>query len=146
MTDILSPYIIAAVCGWVVAQLLKYVINSIRKGGLKNPRQLYLSGGMPSAHSATVTALAVVIAVKDGLASPLFALALTFAAVVIYDAMMVRRSSGEQGKALTALLKEQKSVVPLPRVAKGHTPVEVMVGIALGVAIGLAVCWLLLVK
>lgn len=140
--EIVSPYIIAAVSGWVIAQGIKYLIASLRRGDLANPRRLYLSGGMPSAHSATVTALVTVIAMKDSVASPLFALAITFAAVVVYDAMMVRRSSGEQGSSLTDLIKEQKSKVRLPRVAKGHTPVEVLVGIALGVVVGVVVGWL----
>lgn len=137
--EVLSPYLIAAVSGWVIAQLLKYGIGSVRKGSLKNPRQLYFSGGMPSAHSATVTALTVIIGLKDGWGSPLFVLALTFASVVVYDAVMVRRSSGEQGESLTALIKEQKSKVRLPRVAKGHTPIEVFAGIVLGIGIALVV-------
>jgi acid phosphatase family membrane protein YuiD len=69
----------------------------------------------------------------------LFGLALVFACVVLYDAMMVRRSSGEQGIALTALMKEQKSKVPLPRVALGHTPLEVTVGTLIGFLVGVVV-------
>ncbi len=56
--------------------------------------------------------------------------------------MMVRRSSGEQGESLTALIKEQKSKVRLPRVARGHTPPEVFVGALLGVLIGTVVALL----
>jgi len=94
---------------------------------------------MPSAHSATVVALLVVIAAKDGLDSGLFGLAALMSAIVMYDAVMVRRSSGEQGASLTALIKEQKSKVRLPRVAKGHTPKEVVIGALVGWAIGLIV-------
>jgi hypothetical protein len=57
----------------------------------------------------------------------------------MYDAIMVRRSSGEQGAAIHQLIKEQKSSVPLPRAAKGHTPVEVAVGALLGLIIGVVV-------
>lgn len=137
--EILSPYIIAAISGWIFAQLIKYVIASVRKGDPASPRRLYLSGGMPSAHSATVTALTLLIGLKDGWGSPLFAVSLTFASVVIYDAIMVRRSSGEQGESLTALIKEQKSNVRLPHVSKGHSPIEVLAGMILGMIIATAV-------
>ena len=141
--DILSPYIIAAGAGWATAQLTKYVVASVQAKGLASVRQLYLSGHMPSAHSATTVALLVVVGLRDGLGSGLFGLALVFTAVVLYDAMMVRRSSGEQGVALTALIKEQKSKVPLPRVAIGHTPTEVAAGSLLGAAIGVMVYFML---
>lgn len=139
MEFFLSPYIIAAAAAWVVAQGLKYIISSIEGRKLHSLRQLYLSGSMPSAHTATVISLLVVIGLKDGTGSALFGLALLFAAVVMYDAVMVRRSSGEQGKALTTLIKELKSDVYLPRVAKGHTPMEVVGGTGVGLAVGLVV-------
>jgi len=135
--EILSPYIIAGVAGWVLSQLSKYVVASFKVGKLASVRQLYLSGHMPSAHSATVIAVLVVIGLKDGIGSGLFGLALVFASVVLYDAMMVRRSSGEQGVAITGLIKETKSKVPLPRVAIGHTPLEVAVGSLLGCIVGI---------
>lgn len=141
--EFISPYIIAAGLGWIVAQLSKYVIASVKHGGLASYRQLYLSGHMPSAHSATTVALLTVIAVTDGVQSDIFAVAFLFTCVVLYDAMMVRRSSGEQGVALTALIKEQKSEVPFPRVAIGHTPLEVAVGSLLGLLVGLGVVFIL---
>jgi acid phosphatase family membrane protein YuiD len=140
--ELLSPYIIAAIAGWVVAQSLKYIIQSIRGRSFKSLRQLYLSGSMPSAHSATVMAVLIVIGFKDGFGSAVFGVAALIAGVVMYDALMVRRSSGEQGQALTALIKEQKSKVRLPRVAKGHTPFEVLGGVVVGVLVGISVCFL----
>ena len=103
--EILSPYIIAVIAAWLIAQGVKYLIIAIKNRNFNHLRQLYLSGNMPSAHSATVTALTVVIAFKDGISSGLFGLSLLFAAIVMYDAMMVRRSSGEQGLAIQALIK-----------------------------------------
>ncbi|UTX51250.1 divergent PAP2 family protein [Candidatus Saccharibacteria bacterium TM7i] len=135
---IFSPYIIAGILGWVVAQTAKYLIISAKRGRFVSPRQLYGSGNMPSAHSATVVGVLTVIGLIDGITSGLFGLALVFASVVLYDAVMVRRSSGEQGASLTALIKEQKSAVRLPRVAKGHTPLEVAVGAFVGVLVGMA--------
>lgn len=133
--DVVSPYIVAGIAGWVVAQGLKYVIVSIRKGKWALPRQLYFSGSMPSAHSATTVAVLTIIGLKDGIESGLFGLALVFTGVVLYDAMMLRRSSGEQGVALTELIKEQGSEIKLPRVAKGHTLLEVFVGVVLGLVV-----------
>ena len=136
---ILSPYLLSIAIAWCVAQGAKYVVMAIRDRSLKGVRQLYLSGNMPSAHSASVVALVTVIALKDGVQSGLFGLAALFAAIVMYDAVMVRRSSGEQGRALTQLIHEHKSTIALPRVAKGHTPVEVIAGALLGILIGLVV-------
>lgn len=132
-------YIVAAIAAWLAAQGLKYIIASFEGKRVSSARQLYLSGGMPSAHSATTVALVVAIGGIEGVNSSVFAVALLMSAVVMYDAIMVRRSSGEQGESLTALIKEQGSRVRLPRVAKGHTPIEVLAGAALGTIIGVVV-------
>lgn len=137
--EIFSPYIVAVIAAWLIAQGAKYFLIAIQRRSFDHIRQLYLSGNMPSAHSAAVMALAMVIGLRDGFGTGIFALATLFAMIVMYDAVMVRRSSGEQGTAIQQLIKEQKSQVPLPRAAKGHSPVEVLAGGALGVAIGLVV-------
>jgi len=131
-----SPYLIAVIAGWVVAQGAKYLLVVVKQRSWSGVRQLYLSGNMPSAHSATALALVTVVALKDGMQSGLFAVAALLAGIVMYDAVMVRRSSGEQGEAIQFLIKEQKSSVKLPRAAKGHTPVEVAVGAFVGIVIG----------
>jgi len=136
---LLSPYLLAIVAAWLIAQGAKYLLVAVKQRSFDHYRQLYLSGNMPSAHSATAIALVVVVALRDGIGSGLFAVAGLLAAIVMYDAMMVRRSSGEQGIAIQRLIKEQKSSVPLPRAAKGHTPVEVAAGALLGAVIGLVV-------
>lgn len=137
--ELLSPYIIAIIIAWLVAQGAKYLIIAVRQRNFDHFRQLYLSGNMPSAHSATVMALLMMVALRDGVSSGIFAVAALFAAIVMYDAVMVRRSAGEQGIAIQQLIKEQRSKVALPRAARGHTPVEVAVGAALGVFIGIVV-------
>lgn len=140
MIPLISPYLIAAIGAWVVAQGLKYVLSSIKARNLSSSkRQLYLSGGMPSAHSATVISLLVVIGLAEGIDTAIFGFAALFSAIVMYDAVMVRRSSGEQGAAVIALIREQKSKVPLPRAAKGHSPIEVLVGALIGAIVGLVV-------
>lgn len=135
----LSVYLIAIAAAWIVAQGAKYVVKAVREKSLRHVRQLYLSGSMPSAHSASVVALLVVVAAFDGVNSAVFAVAALFAAIVMYDAVMVRRSSGEQGVALRELLLEQKSKVLVPRVAKGHTPLEVAIGALVGLVVALVV-------
>ena len=129
-------YIIAIAAAWVVAQCLKHLVRLIghnRRVFSNNPRStLLLSGGMPSAHSASVTALTVMIGLVDGTDGGLFALSLLFSCVVVYDAVMVRFSSGQQGDLLNQLLKEVKSRLGLVRVAHGHTLFEVLAGVLLG--------------
>jgi acid phosphatase family membrane protein YuiD len=137
--ELLSPYLIAIVAAWLISQGAKYLFVAVKQRSFDHYRQLYLSGNMPSAHSASVIALVMVIALRDGTSSGLFAVAALFAAIVMYDAVMVRRSSGEQGIAVQRLIKEQKSSVPLPRAAKGHTPLEVAVGAILGAVVGVVV-------
>lgn len=139
MTDLISPYIIAALVAWAVAQGLKYVFTVLKSKQISTFRQLYLSGGMPSAHSATVVALLVVVGLRDGTGSALFGIAALLAAIVMYDAVMVRRSVGEQGTVIASLIDEIKSKVVKPRAAKGHRPLEVAVGALLGGLIGLVV-------
>jgi acid phosphatase family membrane protein YuiD len=137
--ELFSPYIIAVIAAWLIAQGAKYFLVAVRQHRFDHIRQLYLSGNMPSAHTATVAALVAVIGLRDGFGSGLFGLAALFAGIVMYDALMVRRSSGEQGIAIQQLIKEQGSKVALPRAAKGHKPLEVVVGALLGGVIGLVV-------
>lgn len=136
----LSPYLIAILAAWIVAQGMKYILVALKNRNFDHIRQLYLSGNMPSAHSASTVALASMVGLRDGVDSALFAVAALFAAIVMYDAIMVRRSVGEQGLAVQALIRlaNDKAMV-LPRAARGHTPLEVLVGALLGIAIGIVV-------
>lgn len=139
LTDIFSPYIITIFITWFGAHVIKYVISLSKREKKGLIAHLFMSGGMPSSHSATAVALMTVIGLRDGVGSGLFGIAALFAMIVMYDAMKVRRSAGEQGVAIHQLIKEQKSGVKLPRVANGHTPTEVVGGAVLGAIIGLVV-------
>jgi len=134
--DFISPYLITICIAWFGAHVIKYIVKFIKKENRGFRSQLFASGGMPSSHSATVVSIMTIIGFRDGIGSGLFGLAAMLALIVTYDAMKVRRSSGEQGVAITELIKEQKSVVKIPRVAKGHTPLEVVFGALLGLLIG----------
>lgn len=137
--DIVSPYLIAIVAAWLLAHVVKYAIAASKGIQVDVTHQLFISGGMPSSHAATSVAIWTVIALKDGVASGLFGLATFVVLVVCYDAVKVRRSSGEQGEAIAGLIKESNSKVRIPRAAKGHTPVEVVAGAVFGAVIGLVV-------
>jgi acid phosphatase family membrane protein YuiD len=134
-----SAYLLVIALGWIVAQGLKYVFAVIKTKRIGNFRQFYTSGNMPSSHSACVVGLATVVGLQDGFDSALFGIAFLFASIVMYDAVMVRRSSGEQGLAIQQLIKLGKSNIVLPRAAKGHTPAEVLIGALLGIILGLIV-------
>lgn len=138
-----SAYFIAAGLAWLTAQGLKYLLNS-SSVGTHRVRLLYQSGNMPSAHTATMTALTTVVGVYDGLDSGLFAVAAVMTMMTAYDAMMARRSAGEQGLALRKLLaKSPFAKDPMPYQALGHKPLEVAAGGLLGVTIGAIVAILI---
>ncbi len=137
-----SAYFIAAGSAWLAAQGIKYALQARKNKTFKGVKALYLSGNMPSAHTATMTALTTVVAMRDGLESGLFAVTATLTAVVAYDAMMARRAAGEQGLALHKLLaKSPFAKDPLPYSALGHKPLEVAVGALLGCLIGICVAF-----
>ncbi len=129
-----------AVAANVVAQLVKILIDYAfnRRWDL---RRLLDTGGMPSTHSATVSALAISVAFAQGWDSPLFAVAAIFALVVMYDATGIRRHAGQQAEILNQLVAElqhmlQKgpSGVPLKELL-GHSFIEVLVGALLGILV-----------
>lgn len=129
-------YLLAPVLGFMAAQIIKYLRAS---RGDKNWKQFFRSGSMPSSHTAVVIALATVVYAHAGF-SELFAVVAVLAMITVYDALVARRSIGEQGTALVRLIEKSPFAKdPLPRVALGHKPKEVMVGAGLGMAIGIAV-------
>lgn len=134
-------YLVAAAAAWFTAQLLKYVFGSLKNGMWFDSSVVLHSGNMPSVHTATVVSLASIIGIVNGFDSALFALAFLFAAVVAYDAMGVRRSSGEQGQVIKQAIKDKAIKAKVPYVALGHTKLEVAVGAILGLAVGIFVAF-----
>ena len=133
---------VALMC-WVSAQVCKTVFHYIRTKKLRLER-LAGSGGMPSAHSATVSSLASAVVKTEGLRSANFAIAFMFAFIVMYDASGVRRAAGEQAKILNHLindLSERKPVYWKKNLKEliGHTPLEVIAGALIGILIVLIV-------
>lgn len=135
--------LVVPVIAWVISQGLKQVFHLMGRNrrvfsGDTNPKIL-LSGGMPSAHSAIVVSMAVFLGLQDGLNSPVFGLSVWLSIIVMYDAMMVRYSSGMQGEALNRLIVEQGSKLKKLRVAHGHTPLEVLAGALIGAVVAIVV-------
>jgi acid phosphatase family membrane protein YuiD len=133
-------YLLPAILAWTIAQVTKVAYISFRQRRL-NLRVLAEMGGMPSSHSAIVMGLTTAIGRINGVGSPLFALALIFSFVVMYDAAGVRRAAGRQAAVLNRLVEDMVSMRGLReerlRELLGHTPFEVVVGAALGILVGL---------
>lgn len=140
---LLSNYpLVCAVLGWCIAQVLKVFTNLVHSRKL-DLKKMFASGGMPSSHSATVSALTIACAVKYGFASAELAISFVLAAVVMRDASGVRWETGEQAKLINKMMKEIFSGKPEEvdtglKELVGHTPFQVTVGAILGVVIALA--------
>ncbi|KAJ7957599.1 Acid phosphatase/vanadium-dependent haloperoxidase-related protein [Quillaja saponaria] len=129
--------LISAVVAFAIAQFIKF-FTTWYKEKRWDLKQLVGSGGMPSSHSATVTALAASIGFQEGLGGPLFATALILACIVMYDATGVRLQAGRQAEVLNQIVYELPAEHPLAesrplRELLGHTPLQVIVGGLLGI-------------
>ena len=128
--------------GWMAAQLFKLIRNLIQT---KKVDFTYFvsTGGMPSAHSALVCALATSVGLAEGFGSTIFAVALAFAGVVMFDAQGVRRAAGLQAKLMNQIIQElfREHHLSQTKLAEllGHTRLEVFFGLLLGVVCALAV-------
>lgn len=130
----------ASVVAWLVAQLLKTIRALVATHKL-NLSYLAASGGMPSSHSALVTALATSVARVDGLESPAFAIAAILAGVVMYDAAGVRLAVSKQARILNLMLDDffNERGINEKRLHEliGHTPVQVFAGALIGIIFGI---------
>lgn len=133
-------YIIVPLAVWFFIQLFKVIWDLVVTHKF-NFKRILGAGGMPSSHSAVVTSLASMIGKTNGVTSPIFALSVIFAFVVMYDAAGVRRAAGKQAKLLNKLIEtpgltnlqvQEKLVEVL-----GHTPTQVIVGAIIGVIVGI---------
>lgn len=121
---------------WFVVQCMKVIFELIRYKKL-NLKRMIGSGGMPSSHSALVCSLATSIGITEGLDSPIFALSVALALIVMYDAAGVRRAAGKQAKILNQLIEsEGKNINVHEKLTEllGHTPLQVYVGAIIGIA------------
>ncbi|MBD5545770.1 MAG: divergent PAP2 family protein [Lachnospiraceae bacterium] len=140
-----NKILISAVTGWFTAQVLKTIIHLIISRHFSAER-LIGSGGMPSSHSSTVCALAAATCIEYGLNSYEFAIATTFAIVVMYDAMGVRRETGKQAIILNEMINlftDMGNSLKTPKEKLkefvGHTPLQVLMGAILGILIAMLI-------
>jgi acid phosphatase family membrane protein YuiD len=133
--------LLATLLGWIIAQGLKVLLGVVRERRF-DFRWFVGTGGMPSAHSAGVSALATAVGMTEGIEAPLFAVALIFALVTMFDAHGVRRAAGQQAGLLNAIIDDIYWKRPIAderlRELIGHTPIEVFVGSAIGILLAVA--------
>ncbi len=131
-------YFVIPLFSWLMAQVVKIVIEGTRRRDW-DWRYIYRSGGMPSAHTTIIVSLCTVLAYRLGTTSPEFGIACILAAIVMYDAVNVRHAVGEHAMALRAILPAvfKKSVPPemIIHQSNGHTPLEVLSGLIIGVVV-----------
>ena len=148
-----NPCFVAPALGWLIAQVSKTIIYIILNRDFR-PERLVGSGGMPSSHSSTVCARATATACKYGFGGFYFPMSMFFAFIVMYDAMGVRRETGEQAKVLNEMMNQWREMgrsltsrKPMENFKEfvGHTPLQVTIGAILGIVIGLITCRSLLV-
>ena len=131
-----NQVLVSACLGWVVAQVLKTIIDVALNKSF-TPERLVGSGGMPSSHSSTVCALVV--------GSFEFAVSFVLAAVVMYDAIGVRQETGKQAKLLNMIMEQNILKMDNEHFQQrlkefvGHTPLQVFAGAILGIGIALLV-------
>lgn len=129
--------ILATIVAWVFTQSVKVLLGVIRERRF-NFRWFVGSGGMPSSHAALASCMATSIGIIQGFDSGLFAVALAFAVVTMFDAQGVRRQSGQQAEALNRLLDDLYAHrgIKAERLKElfGHNPNEVLAGALIGIA------------
>ena len=128
--------LLISLAAWGTAQVLKAIIASVRDKRL-NLSYLLSMGGMPSAHATLVCALAASVGLIHGMSSPVFAIAVILAAIVMYDAAGLRQEISIQAAILNRMINELFHGKPAfeqnLRELIGHTKVEVIAGAALGI-------------
>lgn len=131
--------LVNSLLAWAAAQIIKVILYAAVHRQI-NIRRLFGDGGMPSGHSATVTAMATTAALEYGLESPIFAITAIFGIVVMHDAMGVRREAGKHAEVLNNLMASLSKDAPPEEVLKeflGHTPLQVCFGALLGFGVAL---------
>lgn len=128
---ILIPFITV-----VIAQVIKFTIESSKSKKFNWERLLNGNGGMPSSHVSFTFSLAISIGLGEGFTNPLFAVAIIFACIVAYDAMGLRMESGKQAVAINLLVesiskKGNKQSIKHLKEELGHQPLEVLMGVIL---------------
>ncbi|HOZ38010.1 MAG TPA: divergent PAP2 family protein [Anaerolineaceae bacterium] len=144
-----NPVGVSTMLGWILGQLIKVPVEYLRHKRW-NWTLLLSAGGMPSSHSALMTAVATSIGLNAGWGSPIFALALAVTAIIVYDATGVRRQAGFHAERINQIVRElfqlkklEEEEVSYLREIIGHTPGEAIAGVFFGVSIAILVQWVM---
>lgn len=125
-------YAVTPFLAWFVAGVYKFAINSVRAGQLAFGLVGY--GGLPSNHSAIVSSMAALIALREGIGHPAFGVAVTLAFVVMLDANSLRQQVGRQARAINKLAAKADAHEQL-RERMGHSRLEIAAGIVVGIGV-----------
>ena len=140
-----NPVLIPAVIAWTIAQVGKVPIEYIQTRRW-NWALLFQAGGMPSSHSALVTATAHAAGLHYGFNSGVFAVACVLTIVVMYDATGIRRQAGKHAEIINAMINDLASGHPLKeeqlREVLGHTPMQAFSGFVLGIVVAQLSYWM----
>jgi len=138
-----NKILIIALITWILNQGVKLIIFYFTEKKW-DIRRFIGAGGMPSTRSALSICVATTIGIKEGWDSPLFALAITIAFIIMTDAAGVRRETGEQAKVLNKIILEFFNEIKLKdkrlKELIGHTPFEVIVGAFIGIIMAWILC------
>lgn len=139
--------LLAFTLGWFMAQAAKLITGLVQKGKKFTFSDFlyyaFKSGGMPSGHTASFTALTLLIGLIYGFDTPVFMLALCTTIIFVYDAVNVRYAVGEHGKLLNEIAESDNNPLTKPqKIVEGHTIPQVIVGAILGIAIAVTIFWL----
>lgn len=126
-------YAITPFLAWLIAGILKFIINSIKTKQLAF--RLIGYGGLPSNHSAIVSSTTMLIALKEGVGHPAFGVAITLAFIVVLDANSLRREVGKHAAAINQLMMPVDSLHTKLRERMGHTRLEIAAGILVGIGV-----------
>jgi len=144
-----NPVGVSTMLGWILGQLIKVPVEFLRHKRW-DWTLLLSAGGMPSSHSALMTAVTTSIGLNAGWGSPVFALALAITAIVVYDATGVRRQAGFHAERINQIIRElfqlkklEEDEVSYLREIIGHTPGEAFAGVLFGATIALLVQWVM---
>jgi acid phosphatase family membrane protein YuiD len=139
-----NKVLICCLIAWILAQVLKIPIDYWRTQKI-HWGLFFSAGGMPSSHSAMMTATTLGIGLFNGFDTPVFGLAVAISMIVLYDATGVRRQAGMQAKKINMIIDELLQGHPISekqlKEVLGHTPIEVVGGVLLGILIAMGV-WL----
>ena len=139
-------YLICPIVGFILAQGTKVLIKSFSHK--ITWQDIFAYSDMPSGHTAVVVSLVVILGLKLGIDSPIFATAFVFATIVIVDAIGLRNYLGQHGKTLNILVKDLKEDEFLdrsyPKLLEhiGHTPLQVIIGALVGAITSIVIYWL----